>query len=124
MADYVAVLLAALLGVGILLPLVLLPKLVGPRALRSGERGDYDRVKESPYECGVPPTGDARRRFSVKFFLVALLFVIFDLEGVLIYPWAVTFQKLGVVGFVEMLIFIGVLALGLAYVWRKGALEW
>lgn len=124
MSEYLAVLLATALGAAILLPLVILPKLLGPRPVRSDEKIAYDFNKESTYECGVPPSGDARRRFSVKFFLVAMLFVVFDLEGVLIYPWAVAFRNLGMVGFVEMLIFVGVLLVGLAYVWRKGALEW
>jgi len=81
-------------------------------------------TKDMPFECGVEPTGDARRRFSVKFFLVALLFLIFDVETIFIFPWAVLFRKLGWFGFIEMTVFLFILLLGLFYVWRKGALEW
>ena len=80
--------------------------------------------KDLPFECGVDPTGDPRRRFSVKFFLVALLFLIFDVETVFIFPWAVVFRRLGLFGLIEMAIFLTILLLGLFYVWKKGALEW
>ena len=84
-------------------------------------------VKLSPYESGVPPVGDARLRFSVKFYLVAMLFIIFDIEVVFLYPWAVVFKELlaqGTFIFTEMVVFIGVLVMGLLYVWRKGGLDW
>src|SRR5213594_4151187 len=81
-------------------------------------------IKAEPFECGNPPSGPAWGRFSVKFYLTAILFVLFDVEVVFLYPWAVTFRPLGMFGFVEMAIFVVVLALGFAYVWRKGALEW
>lgn len=124
MEQYIAVLLAAGFGVVILLPLLLLYHYLPPGPLKESEKDAYDHNKETTYESGVEPTGDARSRFSIKFFLVAMLFVVFDLEGVLIYPWAVMFKKLGLFGFVEMSIFIGILVVGLAYVWKKGALEW
>ena len=79
--------------------------------------------KQTPYESGIPPLGDARERFSVKFYMVAMLFIIFDIEVVFLYPWAVSFRELGIQGFVTMLIFIIVLLVGFIYVWRKGALE-
>ena len=82
------------------------------------------RVKLMTYECGVDPIGSARRRFSVKFFIVAMLFIIFDIEAVFLYPWAVIFKDLKVFGFIEMGVFIAVLFVGLIYVWKKGALEW
>ena len=82
------------------------------------------RVKLMTYECGVDPIGSARRRFSVKFFIVAMLFIIFDIEAVFLYPWAVIFKDLKVFGFIEMGVFIAVLLVGLIYVWKKGALEW
>jgi NADH-quinone oxidoreductase subunit A len=82
------------------------------------------RVKEEAFECGNPPSGTAWGRFSVKFYLTAILFIVFDVEVVFLYPWAVVFRKLGLFGFVEMAIFVFVLALGFVYVWRKGALEW
>ncbi len=78
--------------------------------------------KLSPYESGVPPVGDARIRFSVKFYLIAMLFIVFDIEVVFMYPWAVIFKKLGLFGFLEMLVFIGILLIGYIYVWKKGAL--
>ena len=80
--------------------------------------------KHIPFECGVDAVGNARRRFSVKFFLVALLFLIFDVETVFIFPWAVISRELGLFGFIEMSIFLLILLLGLIYVWKKGALEW
>ncbi len=81
-------------------------------------------AKLDPYESGMVPLGDTRERFSVKFYMVAILFIVFDIETVFLIPWGVLFRQLGVFGFVEMLIFIGVLLVGFAYVWRKGALEW
>jgi NADH-quinone oxidoreductase subunit A len=72
----------------------------------------------------MDPIGDARRRFSVRFFLTGMLFIIFDIEIIFLYPWAVIYDKLMFFGFVEMLIFVAILAVGLAYVWKKGALEW
>lgn len=81
-------------------------------------------VKLEPYESGMMPLGDTRDRFSVKFYMVAILFIIFDIETVFLVPWGVLFRDLGLFGFVEMLIFIGVLLVGYVYVWKKGALEW
>ncbi|MCI0636583.1 MAG: NADH-quinone oxidoreductase subunit A [Actinobacteria bacterium] len=81
-------------------------------------------VKSEPFECGNPASGPAWGRFSVKFYLTAILFIVFDVEVVFLYPWAILYRRLGVFGFVEMAIFVAILTLGLAYVWRKGALEW
>ncbi len=81
-------------------------------------------VKAEPFECGNPSSGPAWGRFSVKFYLTAILFIVFDVEVVFLYPWAVVFRPLGLFGFVEMAIFVLVLALGFVYVWRKGALDW
>jgi len=80
--------------------------------------------KHTPFESGVDPVGDARGRFSLKFFLIALLFLIFDVETVFVFPWAVLFRHLGWFGFIEMAIFLVIMLVGLFYVWRKGALEW
>jgi NADH-quinone oxidoreductase subunit A len=80
--------------------------------------------KLMPYECGMDPFGTARKRFSVKFFVVAMLFIIFDIEAVFLYPWAVVFKDLKLFGLIEMVVFIAVLLLGLFYAWKKGALEW
>jgi NADH-quinone oxidoreductase subunit A len=82
------------------------------------------RVKSEPFECGNPASGPAWGRFSVKFYLTAILFIVFDIEVVFMYPWAATFRSLGMFGFLEMAVFVGVLTLGLVFVWRKGALEW
>ncbi len=81
-------------------------------------------VKGEAFECGNPPTGSAWGRFSVKFYLTAILFIVFDVEVVFMYPWAVTFRRLGWFGFGEMLVFVAVFGFALLYVWRKKALEW
>ena len=81
-------------------------------------------VKAEPFECGNVSSGPAWGRFSVKFYLTAILFIVFDVEVVFLYPWAVMYRSLGLFGFFEMLMFVLVLALGFVYVWRKGALEW
>ena len=80
--------------------------------------------KLSTYESGMEPVKTARERFSVKFYLVAMLFILFDIEIVFMYPWAVMFKELGTAGFIEMLVFIGVLLVGYVYLLKKGALEW
>lgn len=83
-----------------------------------------DAEKLSAYECGFEAFGDARRQFDVRFYLVAILFIIFDLEVAFLFPWAITLGELGVFGFWSMMIFLGVLTVGFVYEWRKGALEW
>jgi NADH-quinone oxidoreductase subunit A len=83
-----------------------------------------NRAKLSPYECGVPPVGDARERFSVKFYMVAMLFILFDVEAVFLYPWAVILRELKMFGFWEMIVYIGIFLVGLFYVWKKGVLDW
>lgn len=82
------------------------------------------RDKSSPYECGIRPLGSAHQRFSMRFYMVAILFILFDIEIVFLFPWAINLKALGALGFVEMFIFAGILFLGLLYAWRKGALEW
>jgi len=81
-------------------------------------------VKDLPYECGIVPTGNARERFSVRFYLVAMLFILFDIEAVFLYPWAVVYRELKLFAFVEMLIFILLVLAGYFYIWKKGALDW
>ena len=83
-----------------------------------------DVVKDSPYECGISPTGSARERFSVKFYLVGIVFILFDIEAVFLYPWAVVYRQLKFFGFVEMLLFIVLVLSGFFYIWKKGALDW
>ena len=84
----------------------------------------YNKVKLEPYECGIEPTTDARDRYSIRYYLVAMLFVIFDVETVFMFPWAVIFDKLLLFGLIEMLVFIFILVVGFYYAWQKGALEW
>ena len=83
-----------------------------------------NRVKDMPYECGIEPTGDARERFSVKFYLVAMLFILFDIEAIFLYPWAVVYKQLKMFGFIEMLVFIGLVLAGFFFIWKKGVLDW
>ena len=83
-----------------------------------------DPEKLSAYECGFEQLGDSRMKFDVRFYLVTLLFIIFDLEVTFLFPWAITFGTLGLVGFISMMIFLGVLTIGFIYEWKKGALDW
>jgi NADH-quinone oxidoreductase subunit A len=83
-----------------------------------------NRVKDMPYESGIVPTGDARGRFSVKFYLVAMLFILFDIEAIFLYPWVVVYRELKMFAFVEMLIFVIFILSGFFYIWKKGALDW
>jgi NADH-quinone oxidoreductase subunit A len=83
-----------------------------------------NRVKMSPYECGMTPVGDVRGRFSVKFYMVAMLFILFDVEAVFLYPWAIRLKHLGMFGFWEMLVYIGIVLAGFFYIWKKGVLDW
>lgn len=115
-AKYAPLLFMLVLALAVPAGMVGIASLAGPRRPTA--------IKDLPFECGVDPTGEARSRFSVKFFLVALLFLIFDVETIFIFPWAVLFRKLGVFGFIEMAVFLLILLLGLVYVWKKGALEW
>jgi NADH-quinone oxidoreductase subunit A len=87
-------------------------------------RHRYSRAKFQPYECGMTPVGDARQRFSVKFYLVAMLFILFDVEAVFLYPWAILLKELRMFGFWEMVVYIGIVLVGLFYVWKKGVLDW
>jgi len=84
----------------------------------------YNKCKVEAYECGVPPSGEARARYPVRFYIIAVLFVVFDVETIFLFPWAVKFKLLGPFGFIEMVVFLGILMVGYAYAWKKGALEW
>ena len=81
-------------------------------------------IKDTPYESGITPTGDARHRFSVKFYLVAMLFILFDIEAIFLYPWVVVYRELKMFAFVEMLVFVIMTLSGFFYIWKKGALDW
>ena len=83
-----------------------------------------DRAKDMPYESGMKPIGTARDRFSVKYYLVAIVFILFDIEAIFLYPWAVVYRELKLFAFFEMLIFIVLILAGFFYIWKKGALEW
>ena len=83
-----------------------------------------NRVKDMPYESGIVPTGDARQRFSVKFYLVGMLFILFDIEAIFLYPWVVVYRELRMFAFIEMLVFVVLILSGFFYIWKKGALDW
>lgn len=101
----------------ILLPITLLAaKLVRP--------DNPSKTKLMPYECGIDPVSDSRGRYTVRYYIIAILFVVFDVETIFLFPWAVKFKALGVFGFVEILIFLAILIAGYIWVWAKGALEW
>jgi NADH-quinone oxidoreductase subunit A len=114
--TYFPVLLQALLAMALAAGLLTVSYLLGKRV--------RNKVKDMPYESGIVPTGDARQRFSVKFYLVAMLFILFDIEAIFLYPWAVVFRDLRMAGFVEMLIFVVLILSGFFYIWKKGALDW
>ena len=103
-------------ALAVVLIMVYLPEIVAPKS--SGRR------KLTPYECGIIPETDARARFPVKFYMIAILFIVFDLEIVFLYPWALILRQLKLFAFFEMLIFVGILLLGYLYILKKGALKW
>ena len=116
LGEYLPILLFLIVSTGIGIALLVLGTLLGPRRPES--------EKLSPYECGFEAFEDARMRFDVRYYLIAILFIAFDLEIAFVFPWAVIFRSLGMTGLVEMGIFLGLLVLGYIYVWKKGALEW
>lgn len=118
--NYVPIL--VFLGASTMLGVILI--LVGLTLGRWASRGKADAEKNSPYECGFEAFEDARMRFDVRYYLVAILFIIFDLEIAFLFPWAVALDHVGLFGFVAMAIFLGVLVIGFIYEWKKGALEW
>lgn len=113
---YLPVLLLFVLAAGNAVMMVAMSHMLSPRRPTP--------QKDMPYESGMIPLGETSRRFSVKFYLVALAFIVFDIETVFLIPWAVVYQDLDVLGFVEGLFFVLVLGVGLLYMWKKGALEW
>ena len=114
--QYFPVLVQALLAMALAAGLLTVSYLLGKRV--------RNRVKDKPYESGMVPTGDARHRFSVKFYLVAMLFILFDIEAIFLYPWAVVYRELKMFGFIEMLVFVVPILAGFFYIWKKGALDW
>jgi NADH-quinone oxidoreductase subunit A len=114
--NYFPILLFILVGLGVGLAPLVLGKLLSPHK--------PDSEKNSPYECGFEAFEDARMKFDVRYYLVAILFILFDLEIAFLFPWAVVLQEIGLAGFLAMMLFLGVLVVGFIYEWVKGALEW
>lgn len=114
--SYAPLLLHLLVAMGLAGAILLLSSLIG--------RHRPSRVKMQSYECGMTPTGDAREPFSVKFYLVAMVFILFDVEAIFLYPWAYIYRELHWFGFTEMLLYIVILLAGYVYLWKKGALDW
>ncbi len=115
-ARYIPLLIQVVVALGLAAVMVTLSQLVG--------KHKRTRAKDTAYECGIEPTGDAQQRFSVKFYMVAMLFILFDVEAVFLYPWAVIARELKMFGFWEMLLYIGLVLVGFFYIWRKGVLDW
>jgi len=116
LSEYLAVLVFIVIALGLSVVMVAASYLLGK------QKPDPEKV--SPYECGFDPFDDARGRFDVRFYLVAILFIIFDLEVAFLFPWAVTLGDIGLFGFWSMMAFLGILTVGFIYEWKKGALEW
>ena len=116
LAEYFPILLFILVGLGVGVAPLVLGKLLAP------SRPDPEKL--SPYECGFEAFEDARMKFDVRYYLVAILFIIFDLEVAFLFPWAVSLGNIGLLGFWSMMIFLAVLTVGFIYEWKKGALEW
>ena len=114
--NYFPILLFILVGLGVGVGPMVVGWLLGPH------RPDADKM--SPYECGFEAFEDARMKFDVRYYLVAILFILFDLEIAFLFPWAVVLEELGMFGFVSMVIFLGILVVGFVYEWMKGALDW
>ncbi len=116
MLEYVGILIMITFSAGLALTVLVLSYLLGNRS--------RSKVKESTYECGMITVGPSRRRLTIRYYIVAMLFLVFDLEILFLYPWAVITRKLGLFGFTEMIVFVAILFVGYVYVWKKGALEW
>src|SRR5436190_22996644 len=116
MQGWLSIVLMLALGAGFALMSVLLSSVLGPRKPTA--------EKSAPYECGMPAVGDARERQSVKFYLVAMIFLLFDIEVAFLYPWAIAFRALGKTGYWQIVTFFALLVTGYIYVWRKGAFDW
>jgi NADH-quinone oxidoreductase subunit A len=113
---YIPIFLFILVGIAFAIVTLIISRLVHAEKVNA--------VKLEPYECGIEPRTDARDRYSVRYYLVAMLFVIFDVETVFMFPWAVVLDRLALFGLVEMFLFVLILIVGYVYAWRKGALEW
>ena len=114
--NYLPILIFLIIGFGVAVVMLALGFVLGPNR--------PDQAKRSPYECGFEAFEDSRMKFDVRYYLVAILFIIFDLEIAFLFPWAVALDQIGMVGFWAMMIFLGILVVGFIYEWKKGALEW
>lgn len=114
--EYIALLMLMLLVVGNAVGMLVASHFLSPQR--------PTKIKSTPYESGIPALGGTRERFSVKFYLVAMLFIVFDIETVFMIPWGVSFRQLGLFGLIEMLVFVLILLVGYIYVWKRGGLEW
>jgi len=115
-SDYLPMVIMFLVAIGFVLTTIFVTHLLGPQR--------KSKVKLETFECGIEPQGNSRIPFSIKYLLVAILFVLFDVEVIFMYPWAVNFLELGFYGFIEMIIFISLFMLGFLYIVKKGALKW
>jgi len=115
-ARYIPLLLQVLVAGSVATAIIVMSSLVG--------KHKWARQKFQPYECGITPTGGTKERFTVKFYLVGMLFILFDVEAIFLYPWAVILRELKMFGFWEMFIYILIVMTGLFYVWKKGVLDW
>jgi NADH-quinone oxidoreductase subunit A len=118
--QYLPVLLFILVGIAV----GVLPQVLGYVFAGAAGFNKPDAEKNSPYECGFPAFEDARMKFDVRYYLVAILFILFDLEIAFLFPWAVVLREIGPVGFWSMMVFLGILVVGFVYEWKKGALDW
>jgi len=116
LAEYLPVLVFLGVGFAMAMMMLLLGAFIAPRR--------PDAAKDSPFECGFEAFEDARMKFDIRYYLVAILFIIFDLEIAFLFPWAITLDKIGLFGLISMSIFLGILIIGFIYEWKKGALEW
>ncbi|MBK0392861.1 NADH-quinone oxidoreductase subunit A [Ramlibacter algicola] len=118
--QYLPVLLFILVGIAV----GVLPQVMGYAIAKGAGFVKPDAAKNSPYECGFEAFEDARMKFDVRYYLVAILFILFDLEIAFLFPWAVALKEIGPVGFWSMMVFLGILVVGFVYEWKKGALDW
>ena len=116
LAEYLPTLLFLIVATGIGVALIVIGNVLGPK------RPNAEKL--SPYECGFAAFEDARMQFDVRYYLIAILFIVFDLEIAFVFPWAVVFKEIGITAIVAMAIFLGILVIGFIYEWKKGALEW
>ena len=116
MFEYAAILIMMIIAAALAVGIIALSHLMGQRT--------KNKVKLAPYECGATTSGPTRRIMTIRYYIVAMLFLVFDIEIIFLYPWAVMARRLGLFGFIEMIIFVVILFIGYIYIWKKGALEW